>query len=67
MLEDAEDPNGQGSVRMDLAQVLRMAGKSVDAEHAAREALAFFERKGNRSSSGATRAFIAELVPPGGD
>lgn len=65
MLEDAENPNGQGGVRMDLAQVLRMAGKPADAEHAAREALEFYERKGNRPSSDATRAFIAELVPPG--
>jgi hypothetical protein len=43
---------------MDLAQVLRMAGKSAEAEQAAREALALFERKGNRPSSSAARAFI---------
>lgn len=36
---------------MDLAQVLRTAGKPGEAEQAAREALALYERKGNRPSS----------------
>lgn len=61
MFADAEDPNLQGRIRMDLAWVLRMAGKPTEAEYAAQEALAFFERKGNRPSSDATRAFIEEL------
>ncbi len=61
MLEDAENPNGQGGVNMDLAQVLRTAGKTAAAADAAREALAFFERKGNRPSAASTRAFLQEL------
>lgn len=61
MFADAEDPNLQGRIRMDLAWVLRMAGKTKEAEHAAREALVLFERKGNRPSSSAARAFIDEL------
>ncbi|MGZ5328830.1 MAG: ATP-binding protein [Actinomycetota bacterium] len=60
-LEDAEFPTGQGFVSMDLARVLRTAGKLADAEHAAREALAFFERKGNRPSAASTRTFLEEL------
>jgi hypothetical protein len=40
-----------------------MAGKPVEAEQAAREALAFYERKGNRPASESTRAFIDSLDP----
>jgi tetratricopeptide (TPR) repeat protein len=61
---DAEAPNYQGDVWMDLAQVLRMAGKPAEAEQAAREALAFYERKGNRPASETSRAFIDELGQP---
>jgi tetratricopeptide (TPR) repeat protein len=62
LLEEAESPEAQGVARLDLARILRSAGKPADAEHAARDALAFFQRKGNRPSSDETRAFIAELV-----
>jgi class 3 adenylate cyclase/tetratricopeptide (TPR) repeat protein len=62
---DAEAPNSQGDVWMDLAKVLRMAGKRTEAEQAAREALAFYERKGNQPSSASTRAFIGELTSSG--
>src|SRR4029453_11982511 len=44
---DAETPNPQGDAWMDLAKVLRTAGKSAEAAAAAREALGFYERKGN--------------------
>ena len=65
MLEDAESPGTQGLVRMDLARVLLMAGKVEEAEEAAREALAFFERKGNQASSASTRAFLEDLASSG--
>jgi class 3 adenylate cyclase/tetratricopeptide (TPR) repeat protein len=58
---EAEAPNLQGDVLMDLAQVLRIAGKRVEAAQAAGEALALYERKGNRPSSQSTRAFIDSL------
>ena len=61
MLQDAESPGLQGGVRMDLANVLRAAGKVAEAEQAARDALVFFERKGNRPSAEATRTFLKEL------
>jgi tetratricopeptide (TPR) repeat protein len=57
----AECPNFQGDAWMDLAQVLRTAGKHSEAERAARDALAHYERKGNRPSSAATRMFLQEL------
>jgi hypothetical protein len=50
---------------MDLAQILRTAGKLEEARHTAEEALGSYERKGNRPSATSTQAFIAELVPPG--
>ncbi|MGZ6543982.1 MAG: adenylate/guanylate cyclase domain-containing protein [Actinomycetota bacterium] len=58
---DAEAPNFQGDAWMDLAEVLRMAGKPVEAGYAAGEALAFYERKGNRPAAGTARAFIEGL------
>jgi hypothetical protein len=63
MYADAECPNAKGDAWMDLAQVLRMAGKDTEAANAARKARVLFERKGNQPSSEATRAVIAELVP----
>jgi tetratricopeptide (TPR) repeat protein len=61
MFADAESPNFQGDAWMDLAQVLRMAGKTGEAGEAAGEALAFYERKGNRPASATARAFIDAL------
>jgi hypothetical protein len=45
---------------MDLARVLRAAGKEAEAGAAAGEALGLFERKGNGPSSAEARAFIGE-------
>jgi tetratricopeptide (TPR) repeat protein len=61
MLADAECPNFQGDTWMDLGRMLRTAGKPAEAEQAAREALALYERKGNRPSSAAARMFLQEL------
>ena len=58
---DAESPNLQGDAWLDLARVLRMAGKPGEAGDAAGEALAFYERKGNRPASANARAFIGGL------
>jgi class 3 adenylate cyclase/tetratricopeptide (TPR) repeat protein len=57
----AEAPNFQADTWMDLAKVLRMAGKAEEAAGAAREALALCERKGNQSASASTRAFLDGL------
>jgi len=47
---------------MYLAEVLRMADTSDEAEHAAREALNLYEVKGNRPASASTRAFIQAIA-----
>ena len=60
---EAEAPNFQADTWMDLAKVLRMAGKLDEAAGAAHEALALYERKGNRPASASTRVFIDELAP----
>jgi tetratricopeptide (TPR) repeat protein len=59
---DAEAPNFQGDAWLDLAQVLRSAGKPDEAKQAAREALAYYERKGNRPASASARAFIDAIA-----
>ena len=61
MFADAEDLEGQATIRIDRARVLQMTGRIDDAIAPVREALALFERKGNRPSSDATRAFLEEL------
>jgi hypothetical protein len=57
----AEYPNVHGDLWMDLATVLRAAGKPDDAVRAAREALVHYERKANRVSSQRVRAFVTEV------
>jgi tetratricopeptide (TPR) repeat protein len=61
MLRDAqaEWPQGEGDLRLNLARVLRIAGKPADAEGMAREALACYERKGDRTNVATTQAFLA--------
>ena len=66
MLEDAESPGAQGGVRMDLARVLLDRPASPPRPSTPpEEALAFFERKGNRASSAAARAFLEDLASSG--
>jgi class 3 adenylate cyclase/tetratricopeptide (TPR) repeat protein len=63
MFADAQDPNLQGDLWFDLAEVLRRAGKPSDAADAVRAALALFERKGNRPGAAQARELLAELAP----
>ena len=58
MFAEAEAPDAHGVLWMTLARILRSAGKTEQAESAAREALALYERKGNRPATASTRAFI---------
>jgi tetratricopeptide (TPR) repeat protein len=61
MVADAEWPAAQGDARMELARVLRAAGRPSEAEQASREALALYERKGHRPSVDAAMRFLDEL------
>jgi class 3 adenylate cyclase/tetratricopeptide (TPR) repeat protein len=63
MLADAECPEDQGDALMELARVLRAAGRPSEAEQASREALALYERKGDRPSVDAAMAFLDDLGP----
>jgi hypothetical protein len=58
MFADAEAPLNQGDVWMTLAQILLLADRTAEAEQAARQALALYERKGNVPATASTRAFI---------
>ena len=61
MVADAEWPEPQGDARMELARVLRTAGRRSEAEQAAREAFAIYERKGNTPAASLALAFTEEL------
>ena len=63
MIADAEMPNFQGEAWMELAEVLRAAGRTGEASDAARTALGFFERKGNELAIASTQAFLGPLDP----
>ena len=63
MVADAEWPGPQGDAWMELARVLRAAGRPSEAEHASREALALYERKGDRPSVEAAMMFLDGLGP----
>jgi tetratricopeptide (TPR) repeat protein len=60
MYADAQTPDQSGRVSLALARSLRAAGREPEAVDAARTALAFFERKGNRPAAETTRAFLDE-------
>jgi class 3 adenylate cyclase/tetratricopeptide (TPR) repeat protein len=61
----SEAPNLVGDAWFDVAKVLRMAGKPDAAAEAAREALALYERKGNRPASATVRAFLGKISASG--
>jgi tetratricopeptide (TPR) repeat protein len=63
MVADAEWPAAQGNARMELARVLRAAGRPSEAEQVSREALALYERKGDRPSVEVAMTFLDELGP----
>jgi tetratricopeptide (TPR) repeat protein len=52
----------RGDAVMDLAETLRMAGRSGDAVAAARDALRLYEAKGNDVSAGKARALLEGLA-----
>jgi len=57
-----EAPNLRGDASMDLAEVLRLAGRPAEALEALEGALREFERKGNLVSSERARSARAEVV-----
>jgi class 3 adenylate cyclase/tetratricopeptide (TPR) repeat protein len=61
MFADAQDPRGQGDVCMELAEVLRAAGRPDEAAEAARRGLGYYERKESVPATKAARAFLASL------
>ena len=61
MIADAEEPEAQGDARMELARVLRAAGRPSEAEQAALEALALYERKGIGPAAALALAFTEDL------
>jgi class 3 adenylate cyclase/tetratricopeptide (TPR) repeat protein len=61
MIADAQMPNFQGEAWMALAEALRAAGETGAAPDAARNALSFFERKGNQLAITSTQAFLTTL------
>src|SRR5206468_2304300 len=55
-------PSSRGDARRDLAEVLRLAGRTQEAADAARSALSLYEQKGNVVMAGRARAVLDELV-----
>ena len=61
IIEAAQDPDSQGYAYIDLAKVIRMAGRGEDAMRAADEAAGRFDRKGNTESAARARRLKAEI------
>jgi class 3 adenylate cyclase/tetratricopeptide (TPR) repeat protein len=62
MIQASDDLNSQGEALIDLAAVLRLAGRRGEATEAARESLALFDAKGNTVSAALARATVHELA-----
>jgi len=52
----------QGDTLLDLAEVLRLAGRAAEASAAVEQALGLYERRGNVVSAGRARALLGETV-----
>ena len=50
-----------GDSLIEFAEVLKLADRPAEAAHAARDALALYERKGNVASAATTRRFLRQL------
>jgi hypothetical protein len=57
-----DDLNSQAEASLDLAQVLRLADRPLEAAEAAHLALALFEAKGNTVAAAIARATLDELA-----
>jgi tetratricopeptide (TPR) repeat protein len=62
--EESDFLHSHAEALMDLAEVLRLAGRSSDAARAVEEAMALHERKGNVVAFEKTRALLDELQDP---
>jgi class 3 adenylate cyclase/tetratricopeptide (TPR) repeat protein len=60
-IDRTDELNNQAAIRMGLAEVLRLAGRSDKALEVFEEALARFEQKGNVVMTDQTRALLEEL------
>ncbi len=61
IMETAEDPDGLGTAMLDLADVLRLAGRTAEAARTADEAAALFIGKGDTAAAARAGAFLASL------
>jgi tetratricopeptide (TPR) repeat protein len=61
--ETTDDPNGQGDVYADLAEVLELGGRLAEARDALEQALQRYEGKGNVVSAARVRRRLRELEP----
>jgi tetratricopeptide (TPR) repeat protein len=61
--ETTDDPNGQGDVYADLAEVLELGGRPTEAREALEQALQRYEGKGNVVSAARVRGRLRELEP----
>jgi hypothetical protein len=60
-----EEPDVQGHVCRDLAQVLQLAGRSGEAREQLEEALRLHELKGNATAAAKVRGRLERPVPEG--
>jgi len=65
LIMQTEEPDVQGHVCMDLAQVLHLQGRRSDERALLQEALALYELKGNQVGAAKARSRLEEPVTQG--
>ncbi|HEY7660141.1 MAG TPA: adenylate/guanylate cyclase domain-containing protein [Actinomycetota bacterium] len=65
LIDETDDPDSQGNARMDLAEVVALAGRAEEAQEVVRRAASSFEAKGNVVSAERARERLAALTRVG--
>jgi len=63
IVERTGESDHKGDAYMDVAEICRLAGKTADEQEALRQAIGWYDAKGNLVMAGKAQTLLAELTP----